>query len=347
MYLFELTIETRVIIGISAMVLLFSGFILIFITSQRKKLKYHKDLQQLHEEQKQSLVEQNTMLENRVAQRTNEILVQKNALQTSLQELKATQIQLIQKEKMASLGELTAGIAHEIQNPLNFVNNYSEVNVELIEEIKEEIEKGNLPEIKAILSNLEDNETKIVHHGKRADAIVKGMLQHSRTNSGIRELTDLNALVSEYLRLSYQSLKTSDVNFDTEYQTDFDPDLHLVDVVPQDLGRVLLNIINNAFQACAERKRNSENDYRPKVIVTTKRLTNSTEIYIKDNGSGIPEEFKDKIFQPFFTTKPTGQGTGLGLSLAYDIVKAHGGELSVESKVKEGTVMKIALPSSW
>ncbi len=266
-------------------------------------------------------------------------------LEKTLTDLKSAQSQLIQSEKMASLGELTAGIAHEIQNPLNFVNNFSEVNTELIEELKSEIEKGNLDEVKAIANDIADNELKITHHGKRAGDIVKGMLQHSRTNSGQKELTNINALADEYLRLAYHGLRAKDKSFNAEFQTDFDPTLPKINVIPQDIGRVLLNLINNAFYAVNERSKKNEPGYVPIVSISTQLKANSQLlIAVKDNGNGIPEHIKDKIFQPFFTTKPTGQGTGLGLSLSYDIVKAHGGELSVETTENEGSEFIIILP---
>jgi signal transduction histidine kinase len=260
----------------------------------------------------------------------------KQKVEKTLDELKATQAQLIQSEKMASLGELTAGIAHEIQNPLNFVNNFSEVSRELLEEMTEEIGKSDWEEVKAIAGDVIQNLEKINHHGKRADSIVKGMLQHSRSSEGKKEPTDLNALADEYLRLAYHGLRARNKSFSAEFKTDFDPALPRIDAVPQDMGRVLLNLINNAFQAV-------ENGTRPTVLVATRQLTNAVEISVTDNGPGIPEAIKDKIFQPFFTTKPTGQGTGLGLSLSYDIVKAHGGELSVQSSPESGTTFSIHL----
>lgn len=258
------------------------------------------------------------------------------ALTKSLAELKSTQAQLIQSEKMASLGELTAGIAHEIQNPLNFVNNFSEVNSELIDELEQEAQKGNIEEVKAIAGDIKENEHKINFHGKRADAIVKGMLQHSRNNAGKKEPTDINALADEYLRLSYQGLRAKDKAFNANFTTNFDESIGKINVIPQDFGRVLLNLYNNAFYAVSERKKAEGERYKPEVSVQTKKLSDKFEIRVEDNGAGIPQKVIDKIFQPFFTTKPTGQGTGLGLSLAYDIVKAHNGELKVESKEKEG-----------
>jgi len=259
--------------------------------------------------------------------------------------LKSTQSQLIQSEKMASLGELTAGIAHEIQNPLNFVNNFAEVNVELIAELKQELEKGDITEAIAIADDIAINEEKILEHGKRADSIVKGMLQHSRSSSGIKEPTDLNALADEYLRLSYHGLRAKDKTLNADFKTEFDVSLPEINIIPQDIGRVLLNLINNAFYAVAEKQRNLTelDNYVPTVIISTKNLGESIEISVKDNGNGIPEEIKNKIFQPFFTTKPTGQGTGLGLSLSYDIVVAHSGELKVESLKGVGSEFIIRL----
>jgi signal transduction histidine kinase/ligand-binding sensor domain-containing protein len=271
-------------------------------------------------------------------------------------ELKATQAQLIQSEKMASLGELTAGIAHEIQNPLNFVNNFSEVTIELLEELTQESAVGGRQSAVSsqqsgaeIIDDIKQNLEKIIQHGKRADAIVKGMLQHSRTSTGKKELTDINILADEYLRLSYHGLRAKDKTFNADFKTVLDPDLPKINVIPQDIGRVLLNLINNAFYAVSTRNLSgSENltglQYKPTVIVSTKNLGSHVEISVQDNGNGIPAEVKDKIFQPFFTTKPTGEGTGLGLSLSYDIVRTHGGELKVETKEGEGSVFIIQLP---
>jgi len=300
-----------------------------------------------------SLQKEKAILEEKVAERTSELKEKSDELSHSLENLKATQAQLIQSEKLASLGELTAGIAHEIQNPLNFVNNFAEVSAEMLDELKEELTKGETDEAHAIANDLKTNLEKINHHGQRASSIVKGMLEHSRTSSGVKEPTDLNALADEYLRLAYHGLRAKDSSFNAMMETHFDPDLPLVSVIPQDIGRVILNLINNAFYAVAERSRSTVTekaklgieDYQPLVKVTTKRMENTIEISIKDNGNGIPEAIKDKIFQPFFTTKPTGQGTGLGLSLAYDIVtKGHGGALEVESKDGIGSEFIIALP---
>ncbi|MBP9104430.1 MAG: two-component sensor histidine kinase [Chitinophagaceae bacterium] len=260
-----------------------------------------------------------------------------NALQQSLDDLKAAQTQLVQAEKMASLGELTAGIAHEIQNPLNFVNNFSEVSKELLDEMKEEIEKGNYDEAKDIANDVIQNLEKINHHGKRADGIVKGMLQHSRTSSGQKELTDINALADEYFRLAFHGLRAKDKTFNAAMKTDYDESIGLIKIIPQDIGRVILNLITNAFYVVTEKKKQLPEGYEPVVSVSTKKEMNKVIVKVTDNGNGIPQKILDKIFQPFFTTKPTGQGTGLGLSLAFDIVtKGHGGELKVETKQGEG-----------
>ncbi|MBL0183517.1 MAG: tetratricopeptide repeat protein [Chitinophagaceae bacterium] len=281
----------------------------------------------------------------------------KKRIEKAYGELKSTQAQLIQSEKMASLGELTAGIAHEIQNPLNFVNNFSEVSNELISEMVEEVDKGNTAEVKVIAKDVQQNLEKILHHGKRADAIVKGMLQHSRSSSGVKEPTDINALADEYLRLAYHGLRAKDKSFNATMKTDFDESIGNINIIPQDMGRVILNLITNAFYVVDEKKKSphplkGREPYEPTVTVTTKKLGSpqtggdggKVEISVKDNGNGIPQKVMDKIFQPFFTTKPTGQGTGLGLSLSYDIVKAHGGELKVETKEGEGSEFIILLP---
>jgi len=281
--------------------------------SLKQKLKEVNDLSEMNlaqeREKQQLLATQNETLERQVGQRTFE-------LSRSLKELKETQTQLIQQEKMASLGELTAGIAHEIQNPLNFVNNFSDVNTELVDEASQEIEKGNINEVKTILGDIRDNEQKINHHGKRADAIVKGMLQHSRTSSGQREPTDINALADEYLRLSYHGIRAKDKSFNATMKTDFDNGIGKINVVPQEIGRAILNLINNAFYAVNEKAKLRATRYEPRVAVSTKKEDGNIEISVADNGNGIPKNIVDKIFQPFFTTKPTGQGTGLGLSLA-------------------------------
>jgi two-component system, NtrC family, sensor kinase len=308
---------------------------------------------------------------NKVLQRQrDEINDQRQQLQVSLETLKSTQAQLIQSEKLASLGELTAGIAHEIQNPLNFVNNFSELSSELIDEMNAEIDKGDTTEVKSIALDLKQNLEKITLHGQRASSIVKGMLEHSRTSTGEKELTDINQLADEYLRLAYHGLRAKDKSFNADFKTEFDENLLKINIIPQDIGRVFLNLINNAFYATKEKgktdltvlKTGEGNDklldlssqlelkqelttpYKPTVTVTTRSLDDKIEIKITDNGNGMSEEVKAKIFQPFFTTKPTGQGTGLGLSLAYDILKSHGGALKVESKEGKGTTFTIQLP---
>jgi len=265
-------------------------------------------------------------------------------LETTLMNLKTTQAQLIQSEKMASLGELTAGIAHEIQNPLNFVNNFSDVNKELIDEAQLEMNQGNVHKATAILNDIKENEQKIIHHGQRADAIVKGMLQHSHLNAGRKELRDINALADEYLRLSYHGMRAKDGSFNATLETVFNDNIGKVDIVPQEIGRVIVNLLNNAFYAVSEKQKQNISEYEPTVTLTTAKHNGKVEITVKDNGNGIPQKILDKIFQPFFTTRPTGQGTGLGLSLAYDVVKAHGGEIKVESKEGEGSEFIIQLP---
>ncbi|MFN8347222.1 MAG: ATP-binding protein [Spirosomataceae bacterium] len=292
-----------------------------------------------HEQEKQQLLaNQNELLEMQVTERTAE-------LESSLETLKTTQAQLIQSEKLAGLGELTAGIAHEIQNPLNFVNNFSEVSVELVDEMHEELDKGDWTETKAIANDIKQNLHKISHHGKRAGNIVKGMLEHSRQATGERELTDMNALADEYLRLAYHGLRAKDRDFNSGFSLEPDENLPKIHLVAQDMGRVLLNLINNAFYAVNERRKSGETGYQPKVTVKTQTVDHQIEVRVSDNGTGISEGTKAKIFQPFFTTKPTGQGTGLGLSLAYDIVtKGHGGTIEAESQEGEGTVFIIRLP---
>ncbi len=283
---------------------------------------------------------------NRQKQKTNKVL------EKTLIDLKATQTQLIQSEKMASLGELTAGIAHEIQNPLNFVTNFSEVNTELIDEMQQEIDKGNLADAKAISNDIKENEQKINHHGKRADSIVKGMLQHSRSSSGVKEPTDINVLAEEYLRLAYHGLRAKDKSFNATMKTDFDEAIGHINIIPQEIGRVILNLITNAFYVVDEKKKSGiENlpagqaGYEPTVSVSTKKTGDKVEIKVADNGNGIPQKVLGKIFQPFFTTKPTGQGTGLGLSMSYDIVtKGHSGELKVVTDEGVGSEFIIILP---
>jgi signal transduction histidine kinase/ligand-binding sensor domain-containing protein len=272
-------------------------------------------------------------------------IAQAKEIEKAYSELKNTQTQLIQQEKMASLGELTAGIAHEIQNPLNFINNFSEVNKELIEEMQGELKTGNNKEAIAISNNIKENEDKISHHGKRADTIVKGMLQHSRSSSGVKEPTNINALADEYFRLAYYGIRAKDRDFNATMITEFDPAVGFINIIPQEIGRVLLNLFNNAFYVVDEKKKQRSAGYEPAVSVSTKRIDNKVEIRVKDNGNGIPQKVINKIFQPFFTTKPPGQGTGLGLSLSYDIVKAHGGEIKVDTLEGAFTEFIITLPS--
>ena len=270
---------------------------------------------------------------------------EKKRAEEALAELQTTQKQLIQSEKMASLGELTAGIAHEIQNPLNFVNNFSEVSKELLDEMFEEIENGDFEEVKAIMEDVIQNLEKINHHGKRADGIVKGMLQHSRASGDKKEPTDINALADEYLRLAYHGLRAKDKSFNAELVTNFDDSIDTIKIIPQDVGRVILNLLTNAFYVVKEKKKKEVDDYSPRVSISTKNKKGFIEVIVTDNGNGIPDTVKEKIFQPFFTTKPTGEGTGLGLSLSYDIItKGHGGDLKVDTKEGEGTTFKIELP---
>jgi two-component system NtrC family sensor kinase len=301
------------------------GVILLIVIRNRKKLDHtYRQLQQ-----------KNLVIES-----------QRKRAEETLDELKSTQAQLIQSEKMASLGELTAGIAHEIQNPLNFVTNFAETSIELLDEMKDELEKGNPGEAREIAAEVIANLGKINQHGKRADSIVKGMLQHSRTSSGQKESTDINALVDEYIHLSYHSLRAKDKSFYATINRDFDPDLGKIMLVPQDMGRVILNLLNNAFYTVQQKQNQiAGSEYQPTVTLSTKRTGNKLVITVADNGNGMADNIRNKIFQPFFTTKPTGQGTGLGLSLSYDIItKGYGGTLEVQSQEGEGTVFTITLP---
>jgi len=313
-------IRLYIVLGVLSVMVIIAVF-LLYANSQRKKA--NKVLQQRNEQ-----------IEN-----------QHEALEKSFSDLKATQTQLIQSEKMASLGELTAGIAHEIQNPLNFVNNFSEVSTELIDEMDEELDKGDIEEAKAIAADVKQNLEKIRHHGKRADAIVKGMLQHSQTGTGSKEMKDINPLADEVMRLAYHGLRAKDKSFNAELITNFDSKLPAVNIIAQDISRVLLNLFNNAFYAVNQKQKTAGVDYKPEVTVSTYIEKNNLVINVKDNGNGIPDAIKDRIMQPFFTTKPTGEGTGLGLSLSYDIVvKGHGGNIQVNSIEGEGSEFIIQLP---
>ncbi|MFD0792162.1 sensor histidine kinase [Mucilaginibacter litoreus] len=319
-----------------------AAFAWIFIRIATSK-KQQSELKRINERKEE--------LEILVAERTTEITKQRNELQETVKELKATQAQLIQQEKLASLGELTAGIAHEIQNPLNFVNNFSEVSMELIEEMEEEIAKGDIEEAQAIAGDIKQNLEKIRHHGKRADGIVKGMLQHSRASSNVKEPTNLNTIADEYFRLAYHGLRAKDKSFNAELVSNLDPALPMISMVSQDVGRVLLNLFTNAFYSVHQKQKTAGADFKPLVEVSTKlippslKYTGGAEIVVRDNGTGIPDAIKDKIMQPFFTTKPAGEGTGLGLSLSYDIiVKTHKGTININSKEGEGAEFIITLP---
>lgn len=319
------TIRNALLIGIA--------LILIFAFVQFRNYKMKKEANQL-------LALQN----EEINQQKEEIEAQRDNLEQTYNHLKSTQSQLIQAEKMASLGELTAGIAHEIQNPLNFVNNFSELNIELIAEMKEELAARNFDEVKLIANDIAGNQEKIKNHGKRADAIVKGMLLHSRRGSGVKEPTAINALTEEYMRLAYQGLRAKDKSFNVTLKTEFDERIGKIDIIPEDFSRVILNLLTNAFYAVRVKEKAESKNYEPVVKVITQKIEGKVSIFIEDNGNGIPAKIMGKIFQPFFTTKPTGEGTGLGLSMAYDIVKAHGGELNIDSVEGVGTSVTILLP---
>ena len=321
----------------------------IFIARGQKKQLVREEAERMEEEaERQRITTQNTELERLVAERTATLTQQTEELRYALAELKTTQTQLIQSEKMASLGELTAGIAHEIQNPLNFVTNFADVSAELVQELEEEQQRParDLALEAELLADLRQNLQKITHHGQRASGIVRNMLEHSRQSTGERQPTNLNQLADEYLRLAYHGLRAKDKTFNATITTFFDPSLKEVEVVAQDLGRVLLNLFTNAFYAVRKRQQAGEAGYAPTVSVSTlHRAGGQIEVRVQDNGTGIPADIQPKIFQPFFTTKPTGEGTGLGLSLSYDIVtKGHGGTLTVASKVGEGTEFIVSLP---
>ncbi|MEO8772374.1 MAG: ATP-binding protein [Ferruginibacter sp.] len=337
------------VVSISLVVLSIPFSLLVYVSMRFKEIIREVQVNankviELSEEKKIQAENQQKILQEEVKKQTAEI-------SNALDNLKSTQSQLIQSEKMASLGELTAGIAHEIQNPLNFVNNFSEVNTELIEELVDEVGKGNTGEAISIAKDIKENEQKINHHGKRADAIVKGMLQHSRSSNGIKEPTDINALCDEYLRLSYHGLRAKDKSFNATIKTDFDNSIGKINIIPQDIGRVILNLLTNAFYVVNEKKKQTSDNYEPTVTVKTSQTPPSggrgVHIKVTDNGNGIPQNIIPKIFQPFFTTKPTGQGTGLGLSLSYDIItKGHAGELKVETVAGDGSTFIIELPQS-
>ncbi|WP_019988488.1 ATP-binding protein [Rudanella lutea] len=322
-----------------------------FIFASRQKKEWARiEAERAEEAERRRLDEvRKAELEHLVAERTAEISRQKEELEQTLAELKATQDQLVQREKLASLGELTAGIAHEIQNPLNFVNNFSEVSAELVKELIDERQRG--PErdegLEAeLLDDLTQNLQKIAHHGHRASGIIRSMLQHSRASTGQREAVDINALADEYLKLSYHGLRAKDKTFNAKFEALTDPAVGTVSVIPQDIGRVLLNLYNNAFYATQQRVKQGTPGYQPTVTVLTERVGDRVRIRVRDNGLGMPDSVRQKIFQPFFTTKPTGEGTGLGLSLSYDIItKGHGGTLTVDSQEGEGTEFVVELPN--
>ena len=319
---------------------------ILFSQNRQNKAAEKERIRRQHEDElNRAIAIRKVELEALVAERTAELTRQKEELESTLTELRTTQSQLIQSEKMASLGELTAGIAHEIQNPLNFVNNFSEVSTELLDEMQEEMDKGKTSEAMQIISDLKLNLEKINFHGKRADSIVKGMLLHSRASSGQKEPTDLNALADEYLRLAYHGLRAKDKSFNSKFDAELDPAIGKITIVPQDIGRVMLNLLTNAFYAVSDKKKRLGEAFEPAVSIITKKVGHSVEVRVIDNGDGIPQKDIEKIFQPFFTTKPAGKGTGLGLSMCYEIVtQGHGGELKVETKEGEGSVFSFNLP---
>jgi two-component system, NtrC family, sensor kinase len=283
-----------------------------------------------------------------------EIRAARDTSERALQELQTAQASLLHAQKMAALGQLTAGIAHEIKNPLNFVNNFADLSVELLNELKERaapavasLGDDTSAEIDEIVAMLTGNLSKIAEHGRRADGIVKSMLAHSRGGSGDRQSTDVNALLEEALNLAYHGARAQDQNFNITLERELDRTLAPIEVVPQDVTRVFLNLFGNGFYAADKRRREAGDGFRPVLKVTTKDLGEAVEIRVRDNGTGIPPEFRDKLFQPFFTTKPTGEGTGLGLSISYDIItQQHGGTLEVDSMFGEFTQFTIRLPRS-
>lgn len=319
----------------------------IINNKQQKTLEKERLERKLEEEQNRLMAARKEELEVMVAERTVELTRQKEDLQKALADLSSMQHQLIQQEKLASLGELTAGIAHEIQNPLNFVNNFSEVSSELIDELQVEQQKDlrDLANEGQLLETLKENLAKIRHHGRRADSIVKGMLQHSRRSSGKLEAVDLNGLTDEYLRLSFHGFRAKDKTFNAKLETDFDDQVGNIKVLPQEFGRVILNLLTNAFYSVNQKRKHQPENFCPTIWVQTRKLKDRVLIRIKDNGVGIPPNVLDKIFQPFFSTKPSGEGTGLGLSLSYDIItKAHKGEMKAETKEGEFAEFKIYIP---
>jgi signal transduction histidine kinase len=329
----------------SALAIIWFVAILYSQNRQSKAAEKERIKRQREDEINRAIAIRKVELEVLVSERTAELTKQKEELEFALEELRNTQSQLIQSEKMASLGELTAGIAHEIQNPLNFVNNFSEVSNELLDEMATEMDQGNNAEAQLILSDLKKNLEKINHHGKRADSIVKGMLQHSRASTGQKEPTDINVLADEFMRLAYHGLRAKDKSFNAKFDSDFDDSIGKINVIPQDIGRVILNLLTNAFYTVNEKKKALGESFQPSVVIATKKVGSYVEIKVIDNGNGVPAKSIDKIFQPFFTTKPTGAGTGLGLSLCYEIVtKGHGGELKVETEEGEGSVFTVHLP---
>lgn len=348
MTLLDISIQSRVIIGISAMVVLFVSFLVAFVSNQRKKITYHKNLEALHEEQQQLLLQQNSLLETRVKERTHEISAQKETLQIALADLESSQLQLVEKEKMASLGEMASGIAHEIQNPLNFVNNFTDLNVELLQELMEISKHKDIPapiqeDLLNLLNNTQKNAEKVLQHGKRADNIIKNLLQHARSRSNEAIMYDLNALVEENLNLAYHHICNKDNSFTATINTGLDHSIDKITIVAQDISRLLANLFENAFYSMHQ-KSTRDSNYIPQLDVQTERRGNAIQIRIKDNGLGIPEKIIQKIYQPFFTTKPTGEGTGLGLSLGYNIVKAHRGEMRVSSVEGEFAEFVVELP---
>lgn len=349
MELLDISLQVRVIVGIVAMVVLFAGFLVVFVTNQRKKILYHKNLQEMQARQQETLLQQNALLEQRVKERTIELSEQKDALQEALKELKASQLQLVQKEKMASLGELAAGVAHEIQNPLNFVLNFSDISAEMVGELKDRMNADDLSadfkkEMGPLVQDISDNMLKILQHGKKADGIVKSMLRHTRVQGGKQELTDINDLINEHMKLAYHQFRGRHKTFACSCLLEPDENLHLLYVSPQDLGQALTNLFNNAFYAMADKAKRTGENYQPSLSVATSKQIDKVVIAVTDNGTGMEEKIIHKIFQPFFTTKPTGEATGLGLSLTYDIIRAHQGEIAVESKPGEYAQFRITLP---